>query len=132
MPDDNNNGTADALRYPQYGTNGAHEIFEAPPSDPRDWWKESAASLPQQTMTRMPSTSIEAVRKQAELRQKQSAQEEDKLNELLLEDMGSSAAGDAEPSMMAFFNGKSYADGRAAYNAARIARGLAPLPEGRR
>jgi hypothetical protein len=42
------------------------------------------------------------------------------------------AAKDAAPSVMSFYAGKSFADGRAAHNRYRISQGLAPISEGKK
>lgn len=129
-PDQNNgitdevkNETTDAWRYPQYATNGEHETFETPRPEPGTWWEGTAASWPHSSLR---TTSVEQVRKRAELQEKQ---QENKLDEFELYDMG---AADAMPHPMTFFAGRSYAEGRKLYNEARAKRGLPPIAEGKR
>lgn len=54
----------------------------------------------------------------------------DDLIDLLPED--EDGAADAAPSVMSFFNGVPYSEGRKAYNQYRTAHRLAPIPEGRK
>lgn len=121
----------DAWRYPQYATNGEHEIFEA--DKPGPWWEGTAASWPHSSLR---TTSVEQLRQQAAAQQ-----QEDKFDELpTLEDLGGDwlaekpieGVADALPNPMSFFAGRSYSEGRRLYNEARVSRGLPPIAEGRR
>ncbi len=112
-------------RYDQNTTNGEHEVFETPTLEPQDWWQGTARSWPKSNLT---TTTVEQLKKKAELQEKE--KDDQFFESLSLKDMGS--ATDAEPRTMDFFAGRSYAEGRAAYNQARIAQGLPPLSEGSR
>lgn len=99
-------------KYSPQSTDGSHETFDIPKQDPKDAYSSSAAAWPSTSMT---STSPEDVyaRAQAEQQQEQ-------------------GAADAQPRVMDFYNGVTFAQGRAAHNASLIARGLSPIPEGRK
>ncbi len=107
-------------------------IFDKP--EPGTWWQGPARSWPSSSMT---TTTVEQVKKQAEVQQKQ---QEDKFDEL--PPLGSldsdwpepviEGVADAMPSPMSFFAGRNYAEGRAAYNQYRKSAGLPLISEGRR
>jgi hypothetical protein len=114
-------------RFDPDATTPKAEFFDIPRPEPQDYWKESASIWPEPTMT---TTTVEQLEQKARMDAKQRAAKEDRLSEFLLEDMDS--ATDSEPNVMSFYNGKSFSEGRAAYNQYRIARGLPPLREGSR
>jgi hypothetical protein len=114
-------------RYEPNATTPKADIFETPTPEPQDWYLNSAASWPEPVMT---TTTVEQLERKARLQDKDRQNAPNRLSELPIEDMGSAA--DAEPRTMDFFNGKSYVQGRAAYNQHRISRGLAPVREGSR
>ena len=118
-------------RYPQYATNGEHEIFESPRPEPGTSWESVATSWPRSAMS---TTTVEQLQRKAKLNAAQAeAKAQTCLNEFQLEDMGDfSSATDAQPRMMDFFAGRTYQQGRAAYNQYRVSRGLPPLREGQR
>jgi hypothetical protein len=123
---DESNETADAWSYDPMSTDGAHRIFDPEIQDPSDKSSGVAGSWPKSAMT---STSVEILERQAKLQDKQD-EGSNRLGEFDLEDMGSAA--DAQPRVMDFYAGRPFAEGRKLHNAARAARGLAPIPEGRR
>jgi hypothetical protein len=115
-------------RYNPNATNGAHEIFETPTPDPQDWYRDSAGSSPRSAMS---TTTVEQLEQKARLQNKDRQETPNRLFELgPIEDM--SSAVDGQPRVMDFYNGRSYSEGRALHNQSRIARGLAPIPEGKR
>jgi len=120
------NGTGDAWRYDPMSTDGSHEVFETPKPRSEDAFNSSANSWPKTTMTTTSPTDVyQRARSQAE----QPDDEPNGLAELGLEDFGGAAD---SARTMDFYNGRNFADGRALENQSRIARGLAPLPLGRR
>ena len=122
------NGTGDAWRYDPSATDGKHETFEIPTSDPHDYYRSAAASWPKPVME---TTTVEQLEQQARLQDKDKQESPNRLSELApIDDMGSVA--DAQPRTMDFYNGRSFSEGRALHNQSLVARGLPPIPEGRR
>ena len=118
-------GATDAWSYDPMSTNGEHRTFTPETPDPSDKSSGVAGTWPKSAMT---STTVEQLERQAKLQDK--PDEPNRLWELGLED--ASSAADAQLRTMDFYNGRSFSEGRSLHNQALIARGLPPIPEGRR
>lgn len=96
--------------------------------EPGPWWEGPALQG-----SSIPTTSVEQVKRNAEIL---AGQHRDKADEIPLDDIEDedetfSAAMDAAVNEMHFYNGRTFSEGRKLHNQARIARGLAPIPEGK-
>ena len=112
------------------------------PDTPRDPYKDfdkinsqPASSWPSSSFrdsSPIPTTSVDAVLAEAELREEE---EDERWKKFFEENPEASADGVADaaagPSVMSFFAGKSYDEGRRLYNEHLTSQGKAPLREGR-